>query len=182
MLYFPYEHKGLVNNAYCCALLLPISVYCCYCFLCTQFTIFCALVVSVYTYLCVLEFSNTKISLHLLKQHTSESSLNWHGLSWIGGTFESDTGGTFHSDMPGTFQSAADGTFVSATDGTFQSDMSGTFGPMLSLTWRSTDFCRLHIRKKSLKEGLYLPSIRGCSTRTSLTCNGRICIITLMAV
>ena len=48
MLYFPYEHKGLVNNAYCCALLLPISVYCCYRFLCTQFTIFCALVVSVY--------------------------------------------------------------------------------------------------------------------------------------
>ena len=75
----------------------------------------------------------TKISLHLLKQHTSESSLNWHGLTWIGGTFESDTGGTFHSDMPGTFQSAADGTFVSAIDGTFQSDMSGTFGPMLSL-------------------------------------------------
>lgn len=68
----------------------------------------------------------------MLKQHTSESSLNWHGLTWIGGTFESDTGGTFHSDMPGTFQSAADGTFVSAIDGTFQSDMSGTFGPMLS--------------------------------------------------
>ena len=84
-------------------------------------------------YLCVLELSNTKISLHLLKQHTSESSLNWHGLTWIGGTFESDTGGTFHSDMPGTFQSAADGTFVSAIDGTFQSDMSGTFGPMLSV-------------------------------------------------
>ena len=73
-----------------------------------------------------------KISFHLLKQHTSESSLNWHGLTWIGGTFESDTGGTFHSDMPGTFQSAADGTFVSAIDGTFQSDMSGTFGPLLS--------------------------------------------------
>lgn len=52
----------------------------------------------------------------MLKQHTSESSLNWHGLTWIGGTFESDTGGTFHSDMPGTFQS----------------DMSGTFGPLLS--------------------------------------------------
>ena len=68
----------------------------------------------------------------MLKQHTSESSLNWHGLTWIGGTFESDTGGTFHSDMPGTFQSAADGTFVSAIDGTFQSDMSGTFGPLLS--------------------------------------------------
>ena len=86
-----------------------------------------------YIYICVLELSNTKISLHLLKQHTSESSLNWHGLTWIGGTFESDTGGTFHSDMPGTFQSAADGTFVSAIDGTFQSDMSGTFGPMLSV-------------------------------------------------
>ncbi len=70
----------------------------------------------------------------MLKQHTSESSLNWHGLTWIGGTFESDTGGTFHSDMPGTFQSAADGTFVSAIDGTFQSDMSGTFGPLLSNT------------------------------------------------
>ena len=49
-----------------------------------------------------------KISFHLLKQHTSESSLNWHGLTWIGGTF------------------------VSAIDGTFQSDMSGTFGPLLS--------------------------------------------------
>ena len=74
----------------------------------------------------------------MLKQHTSESSLNWHGLTWIGGTFESDTGGTFHSDMPGTFQSAADGTFVSAIDGTFQSDMSGTFGPLLSLTFLVT--------------------------------------------
>ena len=89
-------------------------------------------------YLCVLELSNTKISLHLLKQHTSESSLNWHGLTWIGGTFESDTGGTFHSDMPGTFQSAADGTFVSAIDGTFQSDMSGTFGPLLSSDFKMT--------------------------------------------
>ena len=74
----------------------------------------------------------------MLNQHTSESSLNWHGLTWIGGTFESDTGGTFHSDMPGTFQSAADGTFVSAIDGTFQSDMSGTFGPLLSLTGSAT--------------------------------------------
>ena len=92
-------------------------------------------------YLCVLELSNTKISLHLLKQHTSESSLNWHGLTWIGGTFESDTGGTFHSDMPGTFQSAADGTFVSAIDGTFQSDMSGTFGPLLSTKSPNRFFC-----------------------------------------
>ena len=32
-----------------CVLLLLILVHCCYCFLCTQFTIFCALVVSVYT-------------------------------------------------------------------------------------------------------------------------------------
>ena len=31
-----------------CVLLLLILVHCCYCFLCTQFTIFCALVVSVY--------------------------------------------------------------------------------------------------------------------------------------
>lgn len=82
----------------------------------------------------------------MLKQHTSESSLNWHGLIWIGGTFESDTGGTFHSDMPGTFQSAADGTFVSAIDGTFQSDMSGTFGPMLSTN------CPFYCQSK---DGLY---------------------------
>ena len=32
-----------------CVLLLLILVHCCYRFLCTQFTIFCALVVSVYT-------------------------------------------------------------------------------------------------------------------------------------
>ena len=76
----------------------------------------------------------------MLKQHTSESSLNWNGLTWIGGTFDSDTGGTFHSDMPGTFQSAADGTFVSAIDGTFQSDMSGTFGPLLSFYYLFTSF------------------------------------------
>ena len=88
--------------------------------MCTVVTVFCAL--------------NLPFSVHssFLFTHTSESSLNWHGLTWIGGTFESDTGGTFHSDMPGTFQSAADGTFVSAIDGTFQSDMSGTFGPLLS--------------------------------------------------
>lgn len=82
----------------------------------------------------------------MLKQHTSESSLNWHGLTWIGGTFESDTGGTFHSDMPGTFQSAADGTFVSAIDGTFQSDMSGTFGPLLSIQDYSVKDSTLYIR------------------------------------
>ena len=35
-----------------CVLLLLILVHCCYCFLCTQFTIFCALVVSVYTECC----------------------------------------------------------------------------------------------------------------------------------
>ena len=70
---------------------------------------------------------------------------NWHGLTWIGGTFESDTGGTFHSDMPGTFQSAADGTFVSAIDGTFQSDMSGTFGPLLSPIVKGLEFSSTEI-------------------------------------
>ena len=41
-LLFPYERKGRVNNASRCALLLPISVYCCYYFLCTLVTVFCA--------------------------------------------------------------------------------------------------------------------------------------------
>ena len=41
-LLFPYERKGRVNNASRCALLLPISVYCCYHFLCTVVTDFCA--------------------------------------------------------------------------------------------------------------------------------------------
>ena len=53
----PYERKGRVNNAYLlciivtdfCVLLLLISAHACYRFLCTGFTIFCALVVSVYT-------------------------------------------------------------------------------------------------------------------------------------
>ena len=47
---FAPKSPGLVNNAYCCALLLPISVYCCYRFLCILLTIFCALVISVYNY------------------------------------------------------------------------------------------------------------------------------------
>lgn len=99
----------------------------------------------------------------MLKQHTSESSLNWHGLTWIGGTFESDTGGTFHSDMPGTFQSAADGTFVSAIDGTFQSDMSGTFGPMLSTKGLEFDtVVVLNAHRFNDKRHLYVALTRCC--------------------